>query len=134
MTAIPENLFSDDMRRNPYPMYDQMRAHSPLFYVPPPFDGWLIFDYESVKWALSDHQTFSSRVPAPRHWFIFFDPPPHTKLRGLISRETACGVGSTLSTWPLRRASPIKRTSPACSHRPTACSTRGGQRRRHGIS
>jgi cytochrome P450 len=56
-----------------------------VFYAPPPFDGWLLFDYESVKWALTDHQVFSSRVPAPRHWFIFFDPPAHSKLRGLIS-------------------------------------------------
>jgi cytochrome P450 len=38
-----------------------------------------------VKWALNDHETFSSRVPAPQ-WFIFFDPPAHTKLRALISQ------------------------------------------------
>ena len=80
------NVFSDEVRRDPYPLYDQMRASSPLLYVPPPFDGWLIFDYEGVKRALNDHESFSSRVPAPRHWFIFFDPPAHSKLRGLISR------------------------------------------------
>jgi cytochrome P450 len=79
------NLFSDEMRRNPYPLYDQLRASSPLLRVPPPFNAWMIFDYESVKWALNDHDTFSSRVPAPQ-WFIFFDPPAHTKLRALISR------------------------------------------------
>src|SRR5437879_312226 len=80
------NFFSDEMRRNPYPVYDQLRSHSPVFHVPAPFDAWLIFDYESVKWALNDHDTFSSSVPAPRHWFIFFDPPRHTKLRALILR------------------------------------------------
>jgi cytochrome P450 len=37
------------------------------------------------KWALNDHETFSSRVPVPRTWFIFFDSPAHTKLRSLIS-------------------------------------------------
>ena len=62
-----------------------MRASSPLLRVPPPFDAWMIFDYESVKWALSDHEAFSSRVHAPK-WFIFFDPPVHTKLRALISQ------------------------------------------------
>ena len=47
----------------------------------------MIFDFESVKRALYDHDTFSSQVPAPRHWFLFLDPPSHTKLRTLISRS-----------------------------------------------
>ncbi len=80
------DFFSDEMRRDPFPVYDRMRRHSPLLHIPPPFDAWLIFDYEGVKRALSDHETFSSRVPAPENWFIFFDPPSHTKLRALISR------------------------------------------------
>src|SRR6516225_7016579 len=80
------DIFSDEVRRNPYPLYDQLRAASPLLRVPPPFNGWLVFDYESVKWMLNDSETFSSKVPAPRNWFIFFDAPEHTKLRALISR------------------------------------------------
>jgi cytochrome P450 len=80
------DLFSDDIRRNPYPVYEQLRETSPLLRVPPPFDGWMILDYDSVRWSLTDHDTFSSRVPAPRNWFIFFDPPAHPKLRALISR------------------------------------------------
>jgi cytochrome P450 len=79
------NLFSDDMRRNPYPLYDHLRTSSPLLRVPPPFNAWMIFDYEGVKRALNDHETFSSCVPAPQ-WFIFFDAPAHTKLRALISQ------------------------------------------------
>jgi len=79
------NIFSDEIRRNPYPLYDQLRASSPLLRVPPPFDAWMILDYEGVKWALNDHEIFSSRVPAPK-WFIFFDAPAHTKLRALISQ------------------------------------------------
>lgn len=84
------DLFSDDMRRNPYPAYDQMRSSSPIFHLPP-FDLWMIFDFEGVKRALVEHGVFSSdlsHVPGhgtPGEWFIFFDPPRHTKLRALIS-------------------------------------------------
>ena len=80
------DIFSDDVRRNPYAVYAQMRNHSPVLYVPPPFDGWLVFDYQGARRVLSDHAMFSSCVPAPRNWFIFYDPPSHTKMRALISR------------------------------------------------
>jgi cytochrome P450 len=85
------DLFSAEMRRNPYPAYDQLRAHAPVFYLAP-FDVWMIFDYDGVRRALTDHDTFSSDLSvAPDHgnpgqWFIFFDPPRHTKLRALISK------------------------------------------------
>jgi cytochrome P450 len=85
------DLFSDEMRRNPYPAYDRMRSGSPVFHLPA-FDLWMIFDFEGVKRALVDHEAFSSdlsHAPGggnPGEWFIFFDPPRHTKLRALISK------------------------------------------------
>ncbi|HVS40334.1 MAG TPA: cytochrome P450 [Gemmataceae bacterium] len=85
------DLFSDDMRRNPYPAYEEMRAASPVFHLPP-FDLWMIFDFEGVKRALVDHAAFRSDLSHasgngnPGEWFIFFDPPRHTKLRALISK------------------------------------------------
>ena len=58
------NLFSDDVRRNPYPLYDQIRAASPLFRDPQ--SGLLmIFDYDGVKRVLNDHQSFGSRMDRP---------------------------------------------------------------------
>lgn len=85
------DLFSDDMRRNPYPTYDRVRSASPVFHLQP-FDLWMIFDFDGVKRALVDHDSFSSdlsHVPGsgnPGEWFVFFDPPRHTKLRALISK------------------------------------------------
>src|SRR5687768_697601 len=76
-------LFSDDVRRNPYPMYEQVRRVSPLFREPE--SGiWMIFDYAGVKRALDDQETFSSKHGPD--WMIFTDPPRHTKLRALISK------------------------------------------------
>jgi cytochrome P450 len=80
------NLFSEAMRRDPFPVYDQMRNASPVFHAPAPFDMWMVFDYENVRRVVNDQEAFSSRVPAPDNWFIFFDPPQHTKMRALISR------------------------------------------------
>jgi cytochrome P450 len=44
-----------------------------------------VFDYEAVKWIMTDHASFSSRIPAPNFSFIFTDPPEHTRLQNLIS-------------------------------------------------
>src|SRR5688500_16758736 len=71
--AVPMDIFSDEVRRNPYALYEQMRSTSPVYHVSPPFDGWMIFEYEAVKRVLNDHETFSSQVPAPPHWFVFLD-------------------------------------------------------------
>jgi cytochrome P450 len=85
------NLFSDDTRRNPFPVYERMREASPVLHLEQ-FGLWMIFDFEGVKRALMDHEAFSSdmsHVPGsgnPGEWFIFFDPPRHTKLRALISK------------------------------------------------
>jgi cytochrome P450 len=81
-----QGLFSDHFRRNPYPFYQEMRSASPVRYIPPPFDAWMIFDYQGVQWVFYDHEAFSSQVPSPPHWMIFTDSPTHTKLRALVSQ------------------------------------------------
>ena len=43
--------------------------------------------------------TSSSRVPAPPHWFIFFDPPSHTKQRALISQAFTPRVVANLEPY-----------------------------------
>jgi len=90
------DIFSDDVRRDPFAVYEAARAKGPVIRVPPPFDAWLFLDYQSVKRALQDQDSFSNAVPAPPHWFIFSDLPLHTKMRGLISRAFTPGTISNL--------------------------------------
>lgn len=84
------DLFSEEMRRDPYRAYRMMRTGAPVFHLAA-FDLWMIFDFDGVKQALLDHHVFSSDLSQaqgqgnPGDWFIFFDPPRHTKLRGIIS-------------------------------------------------
>src|SRR5438876_8598133 len=78
-----------------------MRQGLPVFHLAQ-FDLWMIFDFEGVKRALVDHGVFSSDLShVPGHgnrgeWFIFFDPPRHTKLRALISKAFAPRVVANL--------------------------------------
>jgi cytochrome P450 len=77
-------IFSDDVRRSPYHWYAQVREASPVLHDPRS-GMWMLFDYESVKRAMDDHETFSSVVHLPtgraQDWLVFLDPPRHSKLR-----------------------------------------------------
>jgi len=89
------DLLSAEARRNPFPIYDAIRAQAPVFHDPAS-DLWMLLDYESVRRALNDPDDFSSRAALPGgrplDWLIFFDPPRHTKLRALVLRAFTPGV------------------------------------------
>lgn len=83
------DLLSDDLRRDPFPLYARLRADSPVL-CDPGSGLWLLFDHESVRRALHDQESFSSRVVPPTgaapEWLVFSDPPRHTRLRSLVLR------------------------------------------------
>jgi cytochrome P450 len=77
----------DEVLRDPYPLYAQLRATMPAF-RDPGTGLHVVLDYAGVKRALADHECFGSTVAGgqPGKWLIFLDPPRHSKLRALISR------------------------------------------------
>jgi cytochrome P450 len=81
--------FNDDMRRDPFAVYREMRQTSPVLHFAPA-DLWMLFDHDNVKRALTDHESFSSNVAPSRNvrfeWLLFMDPPRHTQLRAIVSK------------------------------------------------
>lgn len=77
-------LFTSDVLRDPYPLYDQLRNAAPVFREPQT-GLWMVFGYDNVKRALTDHDAFSSRH-GPAEWMIFQDPPMHPRLRALVAQ------------------------------------------------
>jgi cytochrome P450 len=80
------DLLSDELRRDPFRVYNELRERSPVL-RDPRTGAWMIFDYEGVKRALHDHDAFSSVLTGRSpDWMIFSDPPRHTKLRAILLR------------------------------------------------
>ncbi|HWO27052.1 MAG TPA: cytochrome P450 [Kofleriaceae bacterium] len=83
-------LFSEEMRQNPYPVYEELRrAGSNVVHVDE-FGASMVLDYDGVKRALHDHETFSSALESSRgqlfEWLPLFDPPRHTQMRAIVNR------------------------------------------------
>jgi cytochrome P450 len=89
---------------NPYPVYQLLRAHAPVVYVPE-IQAWVVSRYADAAAALKDPRlgvdsgnatSFKAvpiadpRVAALARMFsrqmLFRDPPEHTRLRGLVNK------------------------------------------------
>jgi cytochrome P450 len=83
-------LFTDEMRRNPYPMYAELRRAGSSVVHLDHLALTMVFDHDDVKRALHDTEAFSSSPAASRgesfEWLLFLDPPRHTELRAIVSR------------------------------------------------
>jgi cytochrome P450 len=97
------HLADPEVVRNPYPFYDRLRAHSPIFGYrdfPPgtvpgvdqPEASWVVLNFEHVAAVAWDHVTFSSRdnlqeaSDATSLMLVNHDKPEHTRLRKIAAK------------------------------------------------
>ena len=105
---------------DPYPLYAQLREHTPAFgyqdYPPgtvpgqdEPVNAWVLMKYDEVLAAAQDHNTFSSRDPlqeqssAPSLMLVNHDNPEHDRLREFVSHPFAFRQIEDLKPWITQR-------------------------------
>ncbi|HXM54818.1 MAG TPA: cytochrome P450 [Candidatus Dormibacteraeota bacterium] len=101
--------FGDAASPDPYPGFARFRESGPVHYaeVVDGFHAWVVADFENVQRVLTDPERLSSDPKhAPRAWLdefglmrdaggghvmpenmLWSDPPVHTRLRSIVSRE-----------------------------------------------
>ena len=95
--GVAYNPLSDEMVRDPYPVYTRLRERSPVHYSRL-VGGLVLSRYADVDRVLRDHALFSSnpdlrkspktgyRQPLEERSMLFMDPPDHTRLRALVNK------------------------------------------------
>ena len=89
------DIFDPDVRRDPYPWYEKLRATGAVVRNPSLFGTLMVHRHADATAVLKDHDAFSSADPmgmqdrpdafrAPT--MLTSDPPVHTRLRGVLSR------------------------------------------------
>jgi len=94
------DLYRSELRANPYPLYDALRANDPVYWDES-MRAWLLTSYDDAQFALSDRRFGHQRSVMPpyataqeqemlkqtaelvENFLTAKDPPEHTRLRSL---------------------------------------------------
>jgi cytochrome P450 len=105
MLSANDDLLDPQLIRDPYPYYEELRAHRPVHYNER-WRGWIVARYDDVFKGLHDERMladtvtpyFQTRMSKEEReefaltyevlnsWSVFVDPPKHTKLRRIFGR------------------------------------------------
>jgi len=99
--------FSEEVMRDPYPIYKRLRAESPVHYLEK-YDAWALARFEDIWNASMDGAHLTATRGTSSQYLLtrtipalpnlnHMDPPAHTELRAAVAkyfmprRKEACG-------------------------------------------
>lgn len=90
---MPLDLLDPAVLADPYPLYHRLRTEDPVHWEAE-LGFWVLTRYADAVVVLRDVGVFSSAIQHARDpgrpglstagWFVFLDPPQHTRLRALV--------------------------------------------------